>query len=145
VPSGASGTIFVGDPYGYECKGVVFWTDTDGGEHCALKSTNELVVYEPGDTVPAAEGVHAGSYVFSYASPPPPPFLPIGGACVEYFGTEYADLDPVGQVALAIPPTDRITHALSFERKCSCTQTLTHALYLLHTHTQPSERAPVCP
>ena len=112
------------DPFGYECKGIVFQTLANGDVRCSLRTTSDLVVYTPEqqalEIANAASTAILGDYVFSYLAPPPPPWEPIGGACVEFYGTEYADLEPTGTVDLTMPPSDRVMVATSFEQPAEC-------------------------
>ena len=118
------------DPFAlkYECMGIVFSTDSVTGRTvCSFKKSNDLVEYPVGHAYQPGET--KGDYVFSYASPPPPPFVPVGGSCQEFHGTEYASLlnsnddgdgSTVNEFDLDIPPAFRIVDAVDFHVPWEC-------------------------
>ena len=75
--SQASASVLGPDNQELGCRGIVFWTDSSGNEMCTLRSRADITTGSPRTDI----GAYAGTYLFSYNNPPPPPNLPSSAVC----------------------------------------------------------------
>ena len=66
----------------HRCEGFQVFVGLDNQRYCRLKSANKIVHgHESGNARNEEDGEYTSSYVYTYNSPPPPPFIPMAQTC----------------------------------------------------------------